>query len=572
MPQITISHAGVSNKEGEFYSSDSYLSTYYSSPPVSLIRVGTQVLSSIGPVYNVHQAWFRFRIPLNGNVNITRAVLRFTTPDGWPDNPHGGHVTKETSLTIKGHKTANSSGPSNQSDALTQGNTTAEVVWVSDLKARGATFFSPDVKEVLQEILDQGGWAANNYLTIYIQSQYQPFYRPCTITSEQFQINAGYAWPDDWINEPDALAHLVIDYTTNALDGVLVEHELEIEQDITVTTGKHTVVHILEIEQDIVGVAEKIRNVEDELTITQTMKVVVPIELTFYSDIFLIQDIDRNHVQIMAVESVIVFEQEILRQGPLDKQVVSTLTIINDDILATRGYNRSVEDIIEIEEDVETNLKTRTIIHVLAIRHQVSTDGSDLQDPEVVTSTLVFTQDIDWNRSGTRGTIHDLDIEQSFVGYFDTRVGCDRQDINYQPYGSAEFPSKPTLTPQTITLSWPVSSPTEIVALPVPLFGDREEMLLSRVQRTTRGGLLKTFSSDVWPKVRIFRYKFDSLPVEKVIELFEFLGVTLGQRMQLADHEGRLWNGYIVNPQGEAGQFMKVCGNTTEFDFDGVEA
>lgn len=567
MPQIIVSNSG---DEGQFYSSDSADPTYFHSPPLSLIRVGTQVLSVVGPTYYVHEAWFRFRLPLDGNVLITRAVLRFTTPDGWPDNPHGG-VTTETVLKIKAHKTANSSGPSNHADAISQSGgsaTSAIVTWTSDLKAKGAMFFSPDIKSVIQELVDQGSWAADNYITVYITSSYQPYYRPCTITSEQFQ-NSPPPWIDPWILEESALTHLVIDYTIAPLDGEVVEHELVIEQAITATTGRYGLTHTLSIEQDIVGIADKVRSVFDDLVIEQDFKQVLPIEMSVYSDVFFSHEIDRNLVQNLSVENIVSFEQDILRQGPLDKQVISTLDIDNDQVICERAYVRDLESVVEIDQDIDTNIKTRTFIHVLNVRHANATDGSDIQDPENVESIITISQDIDWNRDGTRGTEHDLEIEHFVVGYFDVRTGCDRQDINYQPYAdsSVDFPTKPTLTKQDIMLSWT----TENITLPMPLFGDREEILLTRIQRTTRGGILKTFSSDVWPKVRTFRYKFDGLDTDLLSDLFDFLGVTLGQQIQLSDHEGRLWNGYIVNPQGEAGQFMRMCGNTTEFDFEGVE-
>ena len=147
-------------------------------------------------------------------------------------------------------------------------------------------------------------------------------------------------------------------------------------------------------------------------------------------------------------------------------------------------------------------------------------------------------------------------------------------DINYKPFkglrlrGVPSMPRKPTLVKGSIILSLGSTS----VDLPAPNFQDREEMLLTRIQRKTRGGTLKTFSDRIWPSVRTFRYKFDNLQLSKIEEFHSFLDTTLGLQVHLVDHEGREWDGYIVNPQGEATNFARTCGSTTEFDFDGVEA
>jgi len=148
-------------------------------------------------------------------------------------------------------------------------------------------------------------------------------------------------------------------------------------------------------------------------------------------------------------------------------------------------------------------------------------------------------------------------------------------DVQWKPFADAsvEFPDKPTLiVSNNITLQCPPTAPTEMIMLPVPLMSDREEMQYTRIQRKTRGGVLKVFRDDDWMKIRTFRFKFEGLSDALVEDFFEFLAATLGLKIRLLDHEGREWDGYIVNPQGEAAQYFRQCGETTEFDFEGVEA
>lgn len=566
MPQLTIDQTGVSNKHGHFTFGGNYETTQFDANPVQ-IWFGPYAPSSY---LKIRHGWFRFRLPLPTGTTINSASLRFGIPAQWKGS---------IALRIHGHLIDDSDGPADHTEATTHDVTVASVAWSTEELGAGSMVYSEDFASVLQELINQGGWAEDNYITIYVVddggSYYTYVYDYNSIVTEQYQATITH--PIAWLNSDDALPHLIIDYTVDTPDpgdgDEAIEHELTIEQIIICFTGKVTVINSLSIEQDIVFVVDRIRNVVDDLEIVQSYKLIVPYSLSVEDYTLITQTISCGVVRSVTVEHTVVLTQDVIGNTDEYKTVISTLNPENDDIVVTRAYSRDGEDTIELEQTVDTNLKTRSVIHGLSLSHTVSTDGSVIEAIEVH-NTLVITQDIDFNRNAPRSHNSEIDITHFVIGYFEERDGCERQDTIYNPYAdsSVDFPSEPTLTEAAdITLACPPDTPTVTITLPAPLFGDREELLITRIQRQTRGGLLKTFSSDVWPKVRTFRYKFEHLPTDKIEEMFTFLGQTLGLKMRLTDHEGRLWDGYIVNPQGEAGQFMRICGNTTEFDFDGVE-
>lgn len=584
MSQLIVNQDGVTNPNGIFLNPSNVDATYYNSAPNGL-SLGKSVLAS-GAFYNYSVIWLRFQLNLVTEVTLDSAYLRFTTPDGWYDAYIGGSlVAPEFTARINAHKVLDSSGPVSHAEAVSQSDsagTTATVNWTSKRYGPGAIIVTPDITTILREILDQGSWASGNYVTFYIKT-YLPTIgslvpsRRGVITNQVFQDNNPTWTKAPNVLEDDARPRIVVNYTEDpVLPGTYdqyVESVLTIEQVYDGTLGKAELEHILVLEQDIVYVHNNIRAVWDDLEIEQDYKPIVPIERTVNTDVFITHAMDRGVVRPIEVEHELSITQDIIRNTEFDKQIVDEILVENDAVDYSFGYSKTIESVVDLTQDVDQNIHTRSIVHSLYITDTISTTGSILSNPEVVTSTLTVEQDIDWNRNGERPVTHDLTIQHFVVGYFDVREGCDRQDINYQPYAdsSVDFPTEPVLTYQDITLEYPTTSPTHSITLPVPLFGDREEMLITRIQRQTRGGVIKTFTQSDWPKIRTFRYKFDSLPTSKITEMFTFLGVTLGLKMRLTDHEGRQWDGYIVNPQGEAGQFMRICGNTTEFDFEGVE-
>lgn len=94
---------------------------------------------------------------------ITEAYVEFTAD---------GDTSTATSLTIKGHKVVDSpafEGNSNISNRLSNAPTAASVSWSSIPSWNDNNLYqTPDLKTIIQEIVDQAGWAAGNSLSLLI--------------------------------------------------------------------------------------------------------------------------------------------------------------------------------------------------------------------------------------------------------------------------------------------------------------------------------------------------------------------------------------------------------------------
>jgi hypothetical protein len=99
---------------------------------------------------------------------------------------------------------------------------------------------------------------------------------------------------------------------------------------------------------------------------------------------------------------------------------------------------------------------------------------------------------------------------------------------------------------------------------------NREELDVTRLQRFSRGGDFYSDMDPTDPQVFTFRYKFENLTDQQKIDMFAIIGPSLGKKVKLTDHEGRVWTGLLINPNGEYINIFRTCGVTAEFDFRGV--
>lgn len=94
---------------------------------------------------------------------VTEAYVEFTAD---------GDASTATSLTIKGHKVANSpafEGNSNISNRLSSAPTTTSVSWSSIPSWNdNEVHKTPELKTIIQEIVNQAGWAAGNSLSLLV--------------------------------------------------------------------------------------------------------------------------------------------------------------------------------------------------------------------------------------------------------------------------------------------------------------------------------------------------------------------------------------------------------------------
>lgn len=113
-----------------------------------------------------------------------------------------------------------------------------------------------------------------------------------------------------------------------------------------------------------------------------------------------------------------------------------------------------------------------------------------------------------------------------------------------------------------------LGTPTNQVTMRKPELDNRDRNSYTRVNNETRGGKLIVFADPDWPKVRTLAVTIVGLTEAKVDELQTFMEDTLGQEIGLTDWEGRLWKGFITNPNEPAVQDGRTRWTVT-FEFEG---
>ena len=84
--------------------------------------------------------------------------------------------------------------------------------------------------------------------------------------------------------------------------------------------------------------------------------------------------------------------------------------------------------------------------------------------------------------------------------------------------------------------------------LRAPVFGNRERLEPTRIQRETQGGTLSVFADPIWPKVHSLEMQFTALKTAQARGLLNFVERHLGEEIGIYDYEGRIWRGVITNP------------------------
>jgi hypothetical protein len=84
-----------------------------------------------------------------------------------------------------------------------------------------------------------------------------------------------------------------------------------------------------------------------------------------------------------------------------------------------------------------------------------------------------------------------------------------------------------------------------------PEMGNVDEISFQRVNRNTRGGDLVVFRDDDWPRTEILNLNFVFVKEADGFKMMEFIKLSLGQLVLYTDHENRVWEGVIQNPDTE---------------------
>lgn len=480
------------------------------------------------------------------------------------------------------HDTDNAIIPANRTAAISvisSSLTTAQVIWDSSDQlpvAQQGIITTTDFKTALIEVLQRGGWVADNYICIYfVTAEPNP-----AIANELFWGETQYT-VDNSYNTPETnnqfWPRLEITYEINTGPSgggeVSIEHTLDIEQVISATKANSIIEHTLEIEQDINFTKIANRVVEHELEIEQTIHIPIIVFKIIEDALFIIQEISFTPSFVFNIEHTLDIEQEIIRNGFKDKQIVQIIDV-DQDIDFEIAHNRTVEHILTIEQEIHSGTIQVSIEHSLTINQTIQYEAT-LQVYNPLFSDISIEQDIDYSITRASRIIeHELEIIQIIIGYIEGDE-CDRPDTTYSPFvdSSINFPVKPQLV-QTynLILQYPVINSVHSVTLKAPLFGNREELQVTRIQRKTIDGDLKTFVNDNWPKVRTFKYQFEGITDVILNSYNNFILLSLGLEIKLTDHENRVWKGFIVTPNLEQADLSNdECSNTLGFEFIGIE-
>lgn len=126
---------------------------------------------------------------------------------------------------------------------------------------------------------------------------------------------------------------------------------------------------------------------------------------------------------------------------------------------------------------------------------------------------------------------------------YDPHVGSSEDTTYTAPSGTA-----PTLGSGTLTLTYPPMSPTHMLTLDNPSFGNTDSVQYTRIDRVTRGGERKIYTDSTWGKVETLRFTKSNVCLLTAEQIVDFINTSLGKEINLLDWEGRNWRGVIVEP------------------------
>ena len=114
-----------------------------------------------------------------------------------------------------------------------------------------------------------------------------------------------------------------------------------------------------------------------------------------------------------------------------------------------------------------------------------------------------------------------------------------------------------------ITLTYDSTS----IELPSPQLGNKDITTIEKINKRTRGGDTILFSDPDWPHQKEVKYDFDTLTLEQVTLLRNFVSSTLGLTVEFTDFEGNSFWGVINSPNFEIIQNSRNCDYSTSLSF-----
>lgn len=159
-----------------------------------------------------------------------------------------------------------------------------------------------------------------------------------------------------------------------------------------------------------------------------------------------------------------------------------------------------------------------------------------------------------------RGLTDELNLEQA-VSYIRIDGGIENR---YCPQvGSTTSINAPAPPPTSLAaltpgvtarfqLCYPAVSPTDILSLRAPEFGNKDRLQFTRIKRESRGGTLKVYARSSWPKQQVQVIQISGLAAAQAQSVLAFMENHLGVEIGIMDWEARYWKGVITTPNEPA--------------------
>ncbi len=231
-----------------------------------------------------------------------------------------------------------------------------------------------------------------------------------------------------------------------------------------------------------------------------------------------------------------------------------SLTII-EEVTGVRVFNETVSDSIGLGESFPGD--TQGLSETVTLSETLSGARTKIASDSLVISETV----------STAGSVFNLSISDSVVV---SEVVINIKTVSGNCLDT--FEPDPSLSTRTTTvLSYPVGvSPTMIVSLRNPKFGNKQILQNGREIRYTRGGDQIINDSPYWLNLTFLEMDFESLTQAQAFGLINFLIASAGDEIQLLDWENRTWVGMIVSePNDVVVQMDSACEYNASFRFEG---
>ena len=308
------------------------------------------------------------------------------------------------------------------------------------------------------------------------------------------------------------------------------------------------------------GTSVYTESVSDTLSLTQSAIANKEIAVRVSQSLSLTDSVTSNF-KVVRVSQTLPLVQSVDKRGPVYVDVRQTLPLLqhpasggqknlsaSNTLALVDRANRTIKIAVSQSLSLTQTGERATKVHdVLNLVQTVSAGrGFDIAD------VLDLVQRAAVNLL-VHGDVADVLALHQSVNYYLIKSGY---RCSYSPFIGASTdatyptpsPTPPTLGTATLTLSWPVTSPTLTVTLRNPTWGNRDRLAFSRVYRTTRGGDLIVFGDNSWPRQRTQLVTIEALTAAQFASLKSFLLASLGQQISWTDWYDRQWVGVCVNP------------------------